>query len=59
MNTKKCFEVWADNVFLGYEYGETHSVVLDISRQKYSDPVKWNIIEYTVKQLTKEIDNEK
>lgn len=59
MNTKKCFEVWADNVFLGYEYGENQNEVLNFSRQKYSDPVKWNIIEYTAKQLTREIDNEK
>lgn len=59
MTYKKCFEVWADNVFLGYEYGETQSDVLISARKKYSDPIKWSVIEYTTKQLTKETEHEK
>ena len=58
MTKTKCFEVWADNVFLGYEYGTTQSEVLTKSQNKYSDPKKWNVIEYTVKQLTKDTENE-
>ena len=58
MKHKKCFEVWADNVFLGYEYGETQSDVLIAARKKYSDPTTWSVMEYTVNQLTKETVNE-
>lgn len=55
MTKTKCFEVWADNVFLGYEYGTAHGEVLTKSRNKYSDPQKWNVIEYTVTQLTEDL----
>lgn len=58
MNKQKCFEVWADNVFLGYEYAETQTEVLNSARKKYNDPVKWSVIEYTVIQLTPETDRE-
>lgn len=54
MTNVKCFEVWANNVFLGYEYGKSQSEILISARKKYDNPVKWNVIEYTTKQLTKE-----
>lgn len=57
MNKQKCFEVWADNVFLGYEYGETQSDVLTSARNKYGKPTKWNVIEYKTTQLTPETKN--
>jgi len=59
MTKQKCFEVWADNLFLGYEYGETQTEVLTVARKKYNDPVKWSVIEYTTIQLTQEVDHEK
>jgi hypothetical protein len=58
MTYTKCFEVWADNVFLGYEYGKSQYEVLNTARRKYNDPVKWNVMEYTTKQLTKENQDE-
>lgn len=53
----KCFEAWADNIFLGYEYATDSAEAIAKTHQKFSNPQKWNVEEYTVKQLTKEISN--
>jgi len=57
MTDKKCFELWADNVFLGYEYGVTQADVLKTARQKHGKPTKWSVIEYKTTQLTPENPN--
>jgi len=57
MNKKKCFEAWADSVFLGYEYAEDAEEAIIKTHQKFDSPQKWNTDEYTVKQLTPENPN--
>jgi len=55
----KCFEAWAGSVFLGYEYAEDTVEAIIKTRQKFDSPQKWNVNEYTVKQLTKETEDGK
>ena len=58
MTYVKCFEVWADTEFLGYEYDVDQEHVINKAHEKFGIPQKWNVAEYTTKQLTKELNNE-
>lgn len=55
MTYTKCFEAWAGDLFLGYEYAETASEAIDKTTEKYSSPTTWAVEQYTVNQLTPEI----
>ena len=57
MTYTKCFEVWANTEFLGYEYDVDYIGVIDKTHKKFGPPELWNASEYTTKQLTKELDN--
>lgn len=54
MNKTLCFEAWAGDLFLGYEYGKTQQEATEKCHEKYGLPENWNVETYTINQLTQE-----
>jgi hypothetical protein len=53
----KCFEVSIPNDMLGYVYTTDAETAVAEAEQVFGDPQQWNAGQYTVRQLTLEIDD--
>jgi hypothetical protein len=45
------WKVWADDLFLGYEYANDITGALANTKRKHGSPCRWGINEYNLKRI--------
>jgi hypothetical protein len=48
----RTYMIYAGDIFLGYEYGDSQQAVMDLAHRKFGPASNWNIENYQVKLIT-------